>query len=73
MSRTKRTSQILRNNWSYKCNSNQDFKASCITDYNGDMAGYSIKTRNTKAGLLSSWEDVVPSAVHEVKYYSQCK
>jgi hypothetical protein len=73
MSRTKRTSNVLLNNWSYKCNANRAFKASCITDYGGDMAGYIPRSRDTKAGLLSSWEDVCPSAVREVKYVSQCK
>ena len=73
MSRTKRTSQVLFSNWSYKCSANRDFKAACLTDYDGDMYDYSPRSRDTKAGLLSSWEDVVPSAVKEVKYPSQCK
>jgi hypothetical protein len=73
MSRTRRTSHVLLNNWSYKCNPNRDFKASCITDYDGDMCGYTPKSRHTRAKLLSSWEDVCPSAVYEVKYVTQCK
>jgi hypothetical protein len=73
MARTKRTSDVLLNNWSYKCNTNRDFKATCITDYDGDMYGYTPKSRHTRAGLLSSWEDVYPSAVREVKYVTQCK
>jgi hypothetical protein len=73
MSRTKRTSSILLNNWSWKCNANRDFKAACITDHDGDMAGYTPKSRHTRAGLLSSWNDVYPSAVYEVKYAAQCK
>jgi hypothetical protein len=73
MSRTKRSLNVLLNNWSYKCNANRDFKAACITDYDDDMHGYTPKSRHTKAGLLSSWEDVCPSAVHEVKYVAQCK
>ena len=67
MSRTKRSEQVKLNNWSFKCNANRDFKAVAITDYDNDMLGYKPLARHTKAGLLSSWEDVVPSAVHELR------
>jgi hypothetical protein len=73
MSRTKRSIEVLKNNWHYKRNHWQDFKASCITDYDGDMNSYRIKSRHKASHLVSARDDIYPAASYEVKYLSQAR
>lgn len=68
MSRTIRSKEIARSNWHFKRHPLKDFQASCITDFNGDMFGYTPKSRHTRAHLISAYDDKVPAAVHEVRW-----
>jgi BarA-like signal transduction histidine kinase len=69
VSKTKRSKQVLLNNWSYKSSYKADFAKACDKCYDGDLLGFKPKKRQ----LLNAYEDKVPSAVSEVKYLSQCK
>jgi hypothetical protein len=68
MSRTRRSIQILKNNWHFKRNRRADFVAQC-QDNDPELMGFKPKPQE----LVSSWNDKYPAALHEVKYLSQTK
>lgn len=72
MSRTKRTVEVLNNNWSYKSHSLNEFQ-NTYNDPENLENGYIVRSRHRKSGYIHSWDDIIPSAVHEVKYRTQTK
>jgi hypothetical protein len=68
MSRTKRSIEVLKNNWRFKRSRRADFAAQ-FQDSDPELMGFKPRPRQ----LVSSYDDKYPSAIYEVKYLSQTK